>query len=124
MMNVSGPAVAAAWRAFVKESDPNRAPRLVVLHDELELEVGKVKVKKPGAGFKGHNGLKSIAGSGQKVGGDEGWWRIGVGIGRPVSREKGEVSDYVLKKMTGGEAEKIRGAVGLVADELLKLRDN
>ena len=123
-MNLSGPAVAAAWHTFVKESDNTRALRLVVLHDELELELGKIKVRKPGAGLKGHNGLRSIAGVGGKVGGDEGWWRIGIGIGRPVSRDSEAVSDFVLRKMTAGEEERIKGAVGLVVEELLRLRDD
>lgn len=102
-------------------------PRLAILHDELELELGKIKVRKgPGGSMKGHNGLKSIAGMGSAVGGGKGgagWWRIGVGIGRPDSRERGDVSDYVLRKMKPAELERIQGAAGEVMEELVKLRD-
>ena len=128
-MNASGPAVASAWRTFLKsaqssdvEGARDRA-RLIVLHDELELDLGKVKLRKPGGSMKGHNGLKSIAGVGNAVGGKEGWWRIGVGIGRPDSREKGDVSNYVLRKMMPVEIEKIQGAAEEVMEELVKLRD-
>lgn len=38
--------------------------------------------------------------------------RVGIGIGRPDSREKGDVSDYVLREMTGRETEKVKGSVG------------
>lgn len=38
--------------------------------------------------------------------------RIGVGIGRPESREKGDVADYVLKEMTKREMDRVQGAVG------------
>lgn len=129
LMNLSGPAVASAWRAFLKEiqsSDDGGAAkeraRLVVLHDELELELGKVKVRKPGGSMKGHNGLKSIASLGSAVGGRDGWWRIGIGIGRPDSREQGDVSNYVLRQMERSELETIHGAVEEVVEELVTLR--
>ena len=44
-MNVSGDGVAAAWRRFVKDSRGEEAG-LVILHDELELRLGEIKVKK------------------------------------------------------------------------------
>lgn len=128
-MNVSGPAVASAWRTFLKNAQSSNVEgvrdraRLVVLHDELELELGKIKTRKPGGSMKGHNGLKSIAGMGNAAGGKQGWWRIGVGIGRPDSREKGDVSNYVLRKMMPAETERIQGAAEEVMEELVKLRD-
>lgn len=130
-MNVSGPGVAAAWRQFVKEnrgtgvSGQNGGTRvgLVVVHDELELAVGQVKVRSGGASAKGHNGLKSINGMGLgKEGMDGGYTRIGVGIGRPEGREPGVVAGYVLRKMTAVERGKIEGAVGGVERELRRLR--
>lgn len=59
---------------------------------------------------RGHNGIKSIQQSfaGQK------FIRIGVGIGRPDSREPKAVADYVLKKMTAREKERIEAAAGKV----------
>ena len=89
---------------------------MVVFHDELELELGEVKIR-TGTSVKGHNGLKSVS---KSMGGPPGWWRVGVGIGRPDSREKGDVSNYVLREMRGAERLKIRGdeAVGAVLQGL------
>lgn len=66
---------------------------------------------------KGHNGLKSIR---EKMPGVP-YTRIGVGIGRPESREPGVVAGYVLRKMTQGERGKIEGCVGGVVGELGRL---
>ncbi|KAK6541491.1 hypothetical protein TWF694_007300 [Orbilia ellipsospora] len=98
-MNVSGPAVSKAWKSF-KTSNPN--PILVILHDELEKPVGKVKYKKDGSAG-GHNGLSSIKASlpGETL------HKIGLGVGRPESRDKNVVGDYVLKKMTRGDQERM-----------------
>lgn len=99
-MNVSGKGVKKAWTEFERQiRAEGREPRLVVLHDELESALGKVSVKDGGASARGHNGLKSI----QASLGDVKWWRVGVGIGRPESREPDVVVRYVLKKMNGVE---------------------
>jgi PTH1 family peptidyl-tRNA hydrolase len=115
-MNVSGDGVAAAWRQFSRDARGEEVA-LVVLHDELELGLGQVKVKGGDMSPKGHNGLKSIK---ERLQGTK-WTRIGVGIGRPESREKNDVANYVLQKMNGAEKAKIEGAVGRVLDELGKL---
>jgi PTH1 family peptidyl-tRNA hydrolase len=115
-MNVSGEGVAAAWRRFVKDSRGEQVG-LVILHDELELRLGAVKVKKGDASAKGHNGLKSIKERLQGVA----YTRIGVGIGRPESRAPDEVARYVLMKMTSAERAKIEGAVERVQDELTRM---
>lgn len=115
-MNVSGVGVAAAWKQFVKDSRDEGA-RLVVVHDELELKPGEVKLRKGEASPKGHNGLKSIK---DHLRGQE-WWRIGVGIGRPESRDPSVVAGFVLRKMSPVERAKIEGAVGRVEEELRAL---
>ncbi|RVD81863.1 uncharacterized protein DFL_009710 [Arthrobotrys flagrans] len=94
-MNVSGAAVSKAWKIF-KSSPSNPNPTLIILHDELEKPVGKVKYKKDGSAG-GHNGLSSIRDSlaGQKTT----THKIGLGIGRPESRDKNAVADYVLGRM-------------------------
>lgn len=117
-MNVSGVGVAAAWRQFQKEGRGEGA-RLVVVHDELELAPGQVKVKSGSASAKGHNGLKSINGL---LKGTE-YTRIGVGIGRPESREPDVVAGYVLRKMSAQERGKLEGCVGKVEMELRRLRE-
>lgn len=118
LMNISGSSVNTAWKAFVAEHGRHGDVKLVVLHDELELALGQVKVKAgKGASPKGHNGLKSIR---EKMPEVE-YTRIGIGIGRPDSREPGVVADYVLRKCSPVERMKLEGCVGRVAEELARL---
>lgn len=116
-MNISGAGVAAAWRQFQKEGQGEQA-KLVVVHDELELAIGMVKVKQGYASPKGHNGLKSI--NGLIKGAD--YTRIGVGIGRPESRDPNVVAGYVLRKMSAQERVKIEGTIGIVEMELRRMK--
>ena len=96
VMNVSGPVVARTWKSFLSTLLPDQrdtksegGARLVVVHDELEAPLGTVKLRWGGSA-KGHNGLKSCV---ESLGGQQAFWcRVGVGIGRPESREKGDVS--------------------------------
>ena len=123
-MNVSGPAVLKAFQAF--NSQNSRSPDydygLVVLHDELELDSGKSKVKRGDGSAKGHNGVKSVQQSLQGAGllGNLGanFLKVGVGIGRPVSRDKDEVSGYVLGQLSAVERIKIAAATEEVVDML------
>lgn len=64
------------------------ADEILVIHDELELPFGKLKLKYGGSA-KGHNGLKSII---SRIGSD--FYRLAIGIDRPENRE--DVPDYVL----------------------------
>lgn len=117
-MNESGKVVRAAYTAWSKTIPVGEEGRLVVVYDELEKPLGAVTVRTAqGASAKGHNGLKSI----MSVGRDMPFTRIGVGIGRPVSRESDEVARYVLKKMTPAEREKIDGCVEEVVQKLKQL---
>ena len=81
-MNISGDAVQKVKNFY--GIDPNN---IVIIHDDIDLELGKIKFKK-GGGDGGHNGLKSII----KLIGSE-FNRIRIGIGRP---EKINLSSYVL----------------------------
>ena len=86
-MNESGLAVAESVRY-----KPVQYPAgLIVIHDELDLEPGVVRVK-VGGGLAGHNGLKSIVHHIHT----QNFVRIRVGIGRPVGRPS--VVDYVLQR--------------------------
>ena len=82
-MNLSGQSVAAAAR-FLKLAVAD----IVVLHDELDLAPGRVKVKR-GGGAGGHNGIKSID---AHLGPD--YRRIRIGIGHPGDRDR--VTGWVL----------------------------
>src|SRR5438046_9145193 len=89
-MNLSGEAVLAAM-SFYKIAPAD----VVVMHDELDLRPGKVRVKR-GGGNAGHNGLRSID---AMIGPD--FWRIRLGIGHPGVREL--VHPYVLQNFTADE---------------------
>jgi PTH1 family peptidyl-tRNA hydrolase len=75
-MNNSGESVAPAARFF--KIDP---ADVIVIHDELDLAPGKLKVKR-GGGSAGHNGLRSID---AHLGAD--YWRLRLGIGHPGQKE-------------------------------------
>ncbi|OCL05042.1 peptidyl-tRNA hydrolase [Glonium stellatum] len=111
LMNVSGKPLGTAWKAW--EKDRGMGGVLVVIHDELEKELGKVSLRRGGSA-RGHNGLKSI----QAALPNTPWVRIGIGIGRPASREPADVARYVLKKMSQNELATIEDSVGEVIELL------
>jgi len=119
-MNVSGPPIAKAWKAFLSSLPPDDRPhaKLVILHDELEAELGVLKVKPGSNSARGHNGLKSLKGSLP----DGKWTRIGVGIGRPISRESRDVAGFVLGKMKREEVEVVEGVAERVLGLLEEMR--
>jgi PTH1 family peptidyl-tRNA hydrolase len=84
-MNLSGRAVAEAAR---KHNIP--VERILVVHDEVELPFGEVRLKE-GQGLGGHNGLRSL----QQSLGSRDFWRVRVGVGRPDQAGK-PLIDYVL----------------------------
>ena len=90
-MNVSGDSVAPAAHF-------HRVPveRIVVVHDELDFEFGRVALKR-GGGHGGHNGLRDIV----RALGSKDFLRLRVGIGRP---SRGDVSNWVLSDFAGDEA--------------------
>ncbi|KAI4289938.1 MAG: hypothetical protein L6R35_000785 [Caloplaca aegaea] len=111
LMNVSGKPVATAWRTFLSSlSNPHErnAARLVVVHDELELALGKIKLR-DGGSARGHNGLKSVM---QALPPGLNFTRVGVGIGRPPTRDSREVAAYVMKKMTSQEVQIMADVAG------------
>lgn len=122
-MNVSGPPLRLAWLAFLRllaSEQERQSARLVVLHDELESPLGRVKIKQgSGLSARGHNGLKSISAERDLAG----CVKIGVGIGRCESREPDEVARYVLRRMTEGERDTIEDAAGEVIGALWAIAD-
>ena len=98
-MNKSGQAVGALANFFkIPVSD------LLVLHDELDIPPGHVRLKK-GGGNGGHNGLKDI----QAKMGSADFWRVRLGIGHPGDRNL--VSGYVLNKPSRDDREAIDDAI-------------
>jgi len=85
-MNESGRSVSAVMRFFKVEPC-----QMLVVHDELDLEPGVVKLKR-GGGTGGHNGLTDV---GEALDSKD-FWRLRIGIGHPGDKDL--VPDYVLNK--------------------------
>ena len=86
-MNLSGDSVQPA-SSFLKVPPSD----IIVLHDELDIPFGDVRLKQ-GGGHAGHNGLRSII---ERLGTPD-FLRIRIGIGRPPPGFRGDVADYVLQ---------------------------
>jgi len=104
-MNLSGEAVAPLVRRFGID-DPHH---LVVVHDELDLPVGRCKVKL-GGGLAGHNGLRSIK---AHLHTDD-FVRIRIGVGKPPAKEHG--ADHVLTRVDRADRALLDEMVVMAAD--------
>lgn len=106
-MNESGLAVQKLMHRY-NVTEPGK---LVVIHDELDLPVGKLKIKL-GGGLAGHNGLKSIE---SHIHTRE-FARIRIGIGEVKEGQKGR--DYVLNRPSKDEMQKLSHSKSLTADAI------
>jgi peptidyl-tRNA hydrolase, PTH1 family len=111
-MNESG----AVLPPLLKRTSLEDLSRLVVAHDELDLEPGRLQVKF-GGGLAGHNGLRSIA----KTLGTNDFSRLRIGIGKPPTKEQG--ADYVLQRPTGARKVAMAEYVAAAADAVETLLD-
>lgn len=102
-MNLSGPIVNTICRKFAIKTD-----NLVVIHDDLDMETGRLRIRKTGSSG-GHKGIDSII---QSVGSRD-FIRVKIGIGREhgVSAE-----DYVLRKFSRMEMSIVKDSVQRAAD--------
>jgi PTH1 family peptidyl-tRNA hydrolase len=105
-MNVSGDSAGPARGSLKVPLD-----RVVVLHDEIDLPFGDVRVRL-GGGLAGHNGLKSL----KRGFGDPEFWRVRVGVGRPDSTDPEIVASYVLGRFREPRDE-VDALIGQAADE-------
>jgi PTH1 family peptidyl-tRNA hydrolase len=87
-------------------SDPSR---LVVVHDELDLATGVLRVKR-GGGLAGHNGLRSLRDHLHTTD----FLRVRIGVGKPPSKERG--ADHVLSRVSKAERELLAVVVEQAAD--------
>jgi len=111
-MNLSGDAVGEAAR-FYKIA----AAEIAVIHDEIDLAPGKLRVKR-GGGTAGHNGLLSID---QAIGED--FWRVRLGVGHPGVKEL--VHPYVLQNFDAEEMLWVTPLIDAVAEALpLLIKDD
>ena len=104
-MNEAGRSAGPARGSYRLDLD-----RVVVIHDEIELDFGDVRVRL-GGGLGGHNGLRSL----RRDLGSPDFQRVRVGVGRPPSADPEAVSAYVLGKW--------RRTRGEVADLIERARD-
>ena len=101
-MNNSGQVIPSLLKKGIKPEN------ILVIHDEIELPLGKIK-EKFGGSAKGHNGLRSIiAACG------EDFYRLRFGVGRP--EDKDLVSDYVLQNFEEDPIDLIHKAVDIICD--------
>jgi peptidyl-tRNA hydrolase, PTH1 family len=108
-MNVSGPAVAGTARYFkISATD------LVVVHDDLDLDHGVLKLKR-GGGEGGHNGLRSIS----EYLGSKDYLRVRFGIGRPPGRM--DPADFVLRDFSAVQRRELELLVDRCADAVEQL---
>jgi peptidyl-tRNA hydrolase, PTH1 family len=108
-MNVTGPTVAAALRKL--DAVPSE---LVLVFDDIDMELGKVRMRMKGSAG-GHNGVRSVIAA---LGTDE-IRRVKVGIGRP--EHKHDVPDHVLTTFEADERLVVDQAVQTAADRVLEL---
>ncbi|MBS3941639.1 MAG: aminoacyl-tRNA hydrolase [Actinobacteria bacterium] len=108
-MNTSGGPVqqAAAWFKVPVE-------RIIVLHDDLDVEPGALKVKRGGSPA-GHNGLKDL----DRALGSREYLRVRIGVGRPPGRMPGK--DYVLRRFAPAERETIDVTLEEACDAVVML---
>lgn len=106
-MNNSGAALDGLQRRYKLKSLSD----LIVVHDELDLPPGAVRLK-AGGGVAGHNGLKSIV---AHVGSSD-FSRVRIGIGRPVNTQS--VVDFVLAPMSTSQLQGFDAAIAYAADAI------
>ena len=104
-MNESGRAVGEALRFY--KIDPSD---VIVIYDEIDLRLGKVRVKKNG-GAGGHNGIRSLD---AHIGKD--YWRVRLGVGHPGQKEL--VHNHVLSDFAKSEDQEVGKILDAIADEL------
>ena len=105
-MNASGEAVVPLVHRYLR-----RHELLVVVHDDIDLPLGKLRLKEKG-GDAGHRGIRSIT---QCLQSDE-YLRLRLGIGRPPHRE--DVVDYVLSPFSAAEADARQGMIDEAVERL------
>lgn len=112
-MNESG----AAVKPLLRRTSLVDLRHLIIAHDELDLEPGRLQFKFAG-GLAGHNGLRSIASTLDT----QEFSRLRIGIGKPHTKEQG--ANYVLARPTGARKLALADNVAAAADALEMLLDD
>lgn len=111
-MNNSGSVVAAAMKFY-----GNEISRILIIHDDIDIEFGCVKIKR-GGGTAGHRGLQSILAKTDSLDFD----RLRFGVDRPPGRM--EASNYVLRKFGKSEIKKLDLLIKHAADIVMDYIEN
>jgi peptidyl-tRNA hydrolase, PTH1 family len=106
-MNESG----EAFPGLIDRTGIEQPEQLIVVHDELDLDPGRLQLK-IGGGSAGHNGLKSITSALKSPS----YFRLRIGVGKPPHRDAG--ANWVLSKPKGADAVALGDAVDAAADAL------
>ncbi len=106
-MNESGKSVAALVNFFKIPAE-----HMLVAHDELDFEIGKIRLKVDG-GLAGHNGLRDIS---ARLAGTKSFSRLRIGVGHPGTKER--VTGHVLGKISSGEKNVIDECIDAALDVL------
>ncbi len=112
-MNDSGQAASALVRRYGIETPE----QIVVVHDELDLEPGIVRLK-AGGGLAGNNGLRSIT---QHLKTQD-YLRVRIGIGKPPNKERG--ASHVLSRIPARERELLDVSIAVAADAVESIIDD
>ena len=107
-MNSSGESVASVVRYFQYTTQ-----EILIVHDELAFDVGIVRLKR-GGGSNGHNGIKSVS---NKLGGDKGFARLRIGVGKPL--DKSLVNSYLTSSQISEALLDESMKMDLFSDEVL-----
>lgn len=111
-MNESGQAVSGLVRRYGIDTPE----RIVIVHDELDLEPGVLKIK-AGGGLAGHNGLRSIT---QHLKTQD-YLRVRIGVGKPPNKDRG--ASHVLTRIPSRQRELLDTAVADAADAVEMIID-
>jgi PTH1 family peptidyl-tRNA hydrolase len=105
-MNITGPPLKGLLREYSLTADD-----LILVHDDLDLDLGRLRIKQAG-GHGGHNGIRSVI---EAIGTPQ-FLRIKIGIGRPAPRQ--DSADYVLEPFTKEEVDILNPCLDRAVDAL------
>lgn len=114
-MNLQGRPISKAWLQF-KKAYPNHSAAMVILHDEIQIPLGKIQIRRQNTSARGHNGLRSIDSTIGPV-----YTKIGIGVGKP---DNIPVDKHVLSKFCSDELEVLTGEslpqIKAIIDDMLQ----
>lgn len=111
-MNLSGESIKQFVEFYKIEKD-----KIIIIYDDMDIEPGKIKIKKKGSAG-GHNGMKSII---QDLGTEE-FARIRIGIGRPTHED--DKINYVIGRIPEEEKQKLEEGVEKAKEAVIEILRN